>query len=187
LQKFRYLDFHNQSAQDIPLPRTRWNIRILFRVGFYHECQQNLTWQFNTVETRIRTRLPVNRFQKSTIETRAVFLIDQIVRSGSFLVNFVRGTLCVNPGDQRYFDQAPTYKEWLLKQEQIPSYFVVKYVRQKNPNQQNWRDRALPRWLFTVSIFEGSPTGRLVEDSKEIENTLELALIHNKKVHCERS
>jgi hypothetical protein len=122
--------------------------------------RQNLTWRHNTVNTRIRTQVPVNRFQIHVPEVQAVFPIDQIVRQGSIPVEFVRGDFCARERHKWYFDYAPTYQEWLFKQEQIPRFYVVTHERQANPqNQQNWQDHALPRWLYKISTFRRSPTG----------------------------
>jgi hypothetical protein len=115
--EIRYLDFYNQSAQDIPLLRTGWNNRILFHVGFDQESRQNRRCPYNSVITTTRTRVSVNQFQVHFVETRAVFLIDRIVCGGTLPADFVRGNFCVNPRDQRYFYQAPTYVEWLAKQD----------------------------------------------------------------------
>jgi hypothetical protein len=105
----RYLDFYNQSAQEIPLPRVLWNDRTLFRVGIYQESRQNRRCPYNSVITTTRTRVPVNQFQVHTVETRALFPIDRIVRGGTLPVDFVRGNFCANPRDQRYSNQEPTY------------------------------------------------------------------------------
>jgi hypothetical protein len=91
-------------------------------------------------------------------EVQAVFPIYRIVQQGGYPVDFVRGNFCVSERDQRYFDHAPTYKQWLLKQEQIQLFYVVTYERQKN--QRNWQDGALPCWLCTISPFEMLPTSR---------------------------
>jgi hypothetical protein len=158
--KVWYLDFHNQSVEkDILLPRTRWNKRIVFCIGLYLETLYNLTWCFHIVDgTRICTRILANLFQVHSIETRAVFPTDRIVRQGGLRVDFVRGTSCVNPTDQWYFPHAPACDEWLSKQEQIPLYYVVSYVKQeppprRHPHLLSWRDLIVPIWLCTVSTF----------------------------------
>jgi hypothetical protein len=181
-EEIRYLDFYNQSTQDIPLPRTRWNNRTLFRVGFYQENRQNLHYRYNTRRINIHTRVPVDRFQIHSPEVQAVFPIDRIVRDGVLPVDFVRGNFCPSERDQRYFDHAPTYAEWQLKVEQIPRFYVVTYERRPD---RTWQDRALPSWLCTVSTFERSPTGRLIHESTEVERTHFLTLIQNEKLYRE--
>jgi hypothetical protein len=185
-----YLDFYNQSIQDHPLPQTRWNNRILFCVGFYQESRQNRIWPENIVVTTPRTRVPVNQFQLHTVETRAVFPIDRIVRGGTLPADFVRGNFCVNPQDQRYFYQAPTYEEWLAKQDQVPLYYIVRYRRQdenhiRNTRCATWRDRVTPSWVCTVSTFERSSTGTLLEQSTSTIRSHKLNIIHDEKVRRE--
>jgi hypothetical protein len=139
--KIRYLDFHNQSAQDIPLPQTCWNNRILFCVGFYQENRQNLQYRCNNNRTNICTQVPEDRFQIHLPGVQAVFPIDQIVQQGGIPVDFVRNDYCPSERDHRYFDHAPTYEEWLFQQEQISSFYVVTYERLVT---RNWQLRALP-------------------------------------------
>jgi hypothetical protein len=155
-KEIRYFDFYNQSTQDIPLLQTRWNNRILFRVGFYQENRQNLHDRYNNRRINIHTRVPVDQFQIHSPEVQAVFPIDRIVRDRVLPVYFVRNNFCPSDRDQRYFDHAPTYEEWLFKVEQVPGFYVVTYERRAD---RTWQDRALPSWLCTVSTFERSPTG----------------------------
>jgi hypothetical protein len=85
---------------------------------------QNLAWRQNTVNTQKRTQVPVNQFQINCPAVQAVRVlpIDQIVQQGSLQVNFLRVDFCASERDQRYFDHAPTYQEWLFKQEQNPRF-----------------------------------------------------------------
>jgi hypothetical protein len=106
--KILYLEFQNQSAQDIPLPQTLWNNRILFCVGFYQETRQNLQNRYNNNRTNIRTQEPVDRSQIHLPEVQAVFPIDRIVQQGGLPVDFVRNNCSPSENDQRYFDHAPT-------------------------------------------------------------------------------
>jgi hypothetical protein len=181
--EIRYLDFHNQSAQVIPLPQTRWNNRILFCVGFYQETRHNLQYRYNNNRVNIRTWVPVDHFQIHSPEVQGVFPIDRILRHGSLPVDFIRNNFCPSERDQRYFDYAPTYREWLVKVEQIPRFYVVTYEKQVL---QTWQDRALPpSWNCTVSAFERSPTGRLIHESTEVERTHFMTLIQNEKIYHE--
>jgi hypothetical protein len=181
--EIRFLNFHNQSAQDIPLPRTSWNNRNIFRVGLNQETRQNLQNRYNNNRINIRTQVPVDRFQIHSPEVQGVFPIDRIVRQGSLPVDFIHNGFCPSKRDQRYFAHARTYREWLVKVEQFPPFYVVTYERRVL---RSWRDRALPpSWNCTFLAVERSSTGRLIHESTEVERTHFLTLIQNEKIDRE--
>jgi hypothetical protein len=79
----------------------------------------------------------------------------------------------------------------LAKQDQVPFYYVVTYVKQEHPvnnrrkRRGSWRDHVAPSWLCTVSTFERSPTGILLEQSTSTIRSFELNFIHDEKTRRE--
>jgi hypothetical protein len=74
----------------------------------------------------------------------------------------------------------------LAKKNQVPLYYEVSYLKQEpllrhGERRGAWRDRVAPSYHCTVFVFERSPTGRLLEQSTNIEHSFELNIIHDKK------